>query len=162
HHPHMLNLTALRSRGGSHVYRPFPSRLVRRAPDGHLAQVHQLEFPFLKNAHLVRLFESLQDHVHHSPSPLARVAQPAVFGFSIFSAPLCPADSPRASAETFSHSTAAAPSLPPAISPSPLSPARNAGIPLPPLPAESASPPSGFLNRPDAVRSSPSRNPHFP
>src|SRR5215510_2933533 len=124
----MLNLTALRSGGGSHVYRPFPSRLVRRAPDGHPAQVHQLEFPFLKNAYLVRLFESLQDHVHHGPSPLARVPQPGVFGPSVSSAPPCPADSPRASAQTFCHSTPAVPSLPPAISPSPLFPARNAGI----------------------------------
>src|SRR5215510_5029716 len=158
----MLNLATLRSRGGSHVYRPFPSRLVRRAPDGHSAPVHQLEFPFLQHAYLVRLVESLQDHVHHGRSPSRGCRGRRFLGLSVFSAPQHPADSPPASAQTFSLSIPAAPSLPPAISPSPLFPARNAGIPLPPYLAEPASPPSGFLNRPGAVRSSPSKSPRFP
>src|SRR4029077_17367497 len=52
----------------SDMLRPFPSRLIGSAADGHSAQMDQLEPAFLKRTHLIRLVEALKDDrdVHQS------------------------------------------------------------------------------------------------
>src|SRR6516165_5414777 len=69
HHPDMLHATTRGPRGPAHMHRPFPARFVGGAADGHAAQPDHFEFALLEASHLIRLFESLEDHFQHGFPP---------------------------------------------------------------------------------------------
>src|SRR5256885_5773913 len=73
HEPHMLDLTTLGPRDGTDMGRPLPSRLVAGAPDGEVADLHEVELPLLEVARLVGTVESPDDRVFHVRSPSASV-----------------------------------------------------------------------------------------
>src|SRR6266516_4682740 len=72
--PNVLDLTTLGARDGTDVGRPLPPRLVAGAPDGEVADLHEVEFPLLEVARLVGEVESPDDRILHawSPSPSVR------------------------------------------------------------------------------------------
>src|SRR6185437_383073 len=66
---HVLDLTALGPRDGADVRGPLPPRLIAGAPDGEVADLHEIEPPLLKAARLVGPVESYDDRVFHCASP---------------------------------------------------------------------------------------------
>src|SRR6266513_3179086 len=71
--PNVLDLTTLGARDGTDVGRPLPPRLVAGAPDGEVADLHEVELPLLEVARLVGTVESPDDRVFHVRSPSASV-----------------------------------------------------------------------------------------
>src|SRR6266513_4023819 len=67
--PNVLDLTTLGARDGTDVGRPLPPRLVAGAPDGEVADLHEVELPLLEVARLVGPVESPDDRVFHTESP---------------------------------------------------------------------------------------------
>src|SRR2546422_897679 len=67
--PHVLDLTALGPRDRADVRGPLPSRLVAGAPDGEVADLHEIELPHFEAAGLVGPVESSDDRVFHTESP---------------------------------------------------------------------------------------------
>src|SRR6266478_4115194 len=65
YHPYVLHRAALRSCHAPNVLRPFPSRFIRGASDGHSAKPYHLKFALFKRANLVGLLKSLQDYLEH-------------------------------------------------------------------------------------------------
>src|SRR5437016_12765936 len=64
--PHVLDLTTLGAGDGTDVGRPLPPRLVAGAPDGEVADPHDVELPLLEVARLVGAVESSDDRVFHT------------------------------------------------------------------------------------------------
>src|SRR6266516_4579061 len=67
--PHVLDLTTLGPRDRADVRGPLPARLVAGAPDGEVADLHEIELPQLEAARLVGPVESSDDRVFHTESP---------------------------------------------------------------------------------------------
>src|SRR5438874_12156576 len=63
--PNVLDLATLGARDGTDVGRPLPPRLVAGAPDGEVADLHEVELPLLEVARLVAPVESPDDRVFH-------------------------------------------------------------------------------------------------
>src|SRR5438046_3448060 len=63
--PNVLDLATLGARDGTDVGRPLPPRLVAGAPDGEVADLHEVELPLLEVARLVGPVESPDDRVFH-------------------------------------------------------------------------------------------------
>src|SRR5579885_176203 len=72
HDSHVFHLATLGAGRSARVRRPFPTRLVRRPPQRHPADAHNLEPAFFKCANFVRRIKSLQNHFEHGRSPRAR------------------------------------------------------------------------------------------
>src|SRR4030095_4591184 len=65
----MLPRAACRAHQWTDVLRPFPARLVCRAPDRHAADTNQLEPAFDEHARLVRHVEAFEsDKIHMGSS----------------------------------------------------------------------------------------------
>src|SRR5690242_68120 len=62
-HADVLDAATLRANGAADVLLPLPAGLIRGTPDGHAAEVYQLELALLKRPGLVRLLEALENHV---------------------------------------------------------------------------------------------------
>src|SRR5450755_4273980 len=65
HQPNMLDVAARRAHAGADVNGPLPSGLVGGATDGHAADANEFESSFFERAHLVGLFETLQNCLEH-------------------------------------------------------------------------------------------------
>src|SRR6266496_240043 len=83
-HSHMLDLTRLLPEWRADMHRPFPSRLIGRAADGHAAYAHQLEAAERELAHFIGRVEALQNdvevHVSSFQAAAATVSPPASLG----------------------------------------------------------------------------------
>src|SRR5437762_1409997 len=65
----VLDLTTLRAGYGADVDGPLPPRLVAGAPDGEIADLHEIELPHLEAARLVGSVESSDVRIVHGESP---------------------------------------------------------------------------------------------
>ena len=63
HEAEVLDLAALLAERATHVLRPSPTRLVRRAADRHPPETHDFEPAQRELTHLVRLLEAAEDHI---------------------------------------------------------------------------------------------------
>src|SRR5262245_17954444 len=65
HHSHVLNFTDCRAGCRANINGPFPSWLIRSAPDGHATDVDQLKFSLRKVAGFIRMIEAFENDVEH-------------------------------------------------------------------------------------------------
>src|SRR5215472_1873644 len=68
HDTDVFHITSLLAEHPSDVLGPLPSRLIRRAAEGHSSDVNDLELSLGERPDLVRIVESLQGHIHGGTS----------------------------------------------------------------------------------------------
>src|SRR5271167_4773561 len=70
-HSNMLHLASVCAQSLANMLRPLPAGFIGGASDGHATNLDDLELALLEDPGFIRIFESLQDHVHHRRSSSA-------------------------------------------------------------------------------------------